>query len=187
VFEGVAVALASKESLENLLGSFTIFFDKPFQVGDIITIGEITGVVEKVGFRSTRVRTFDKSVVTVPNKNIINTELDNLGVRPVRRVKFYVGLLYSTSTEQIKSIVNDIQSLINNHPGTDNEGRVRFMEFGDSSLNIMVLYFTKGPEWESMIDTRQDINFKIIDIVKKHGSDFAFPTRSLYFENQPKL
>ena len=67
--------MASKESLENLLGSFTIFFDKPFQVGDIITIGEITGVVEKVGFRSTRVRTFDKSVVTVPNKNIINTEL----------------------------------------------------------------------------------------------------------------
>jgi len=183
---GVAVALASKESLENLLGSFTIFFDKPFQVGDIITIGEITGVVEKVGFRSTRVRTFDKSVVTVPNKNIINTELDNLGVRPVRRVKFYVGLLYSTSTDQIKNIVSEIQALIDNHPNTDQEGRVRFMEFGDSSLNIMVLYFSKGPEWESMIDTRQDINFKIIDIVKKHGSDFAFPTRSLYFENQPK-
>ena len=77
---GVAVALASEESLENLLGSFTIFLDKPFQVGDVITIGTITGVVEKVGFRSTRVRTFDRSIVA-PNKNLVNAELDNLGLR----------------------------------------------------------------------------------------------------------
>ncbi|MBA41700.1 MAG: mechanosensitive ion channel protein MscS, partial [Flavobacteriaceae bacterium] len=93
---GVAFALASKESLENLLGSFTIFFDKPFIVGDTVTLGGVTGTVEKVGFRSTRIRTFDKSVVTVPNKNIISTELDNLGARPVRRVKFNIGLTYDT-------------------------------------------------------------------------------------------
>jgi len=183
---GVAVALASKESLENLLGSFTIFFDKPFQVGDVITIGSITGVVEKVGFRSTRVRTFDKSVVTVPNKNLVNAELDNLGLRPVRRVKFNIGLLYNTSVEKIKNIVDDIQKLLDEHPNTNQEGKVRFLEFGDSSLNIMVLYFTNGPDWEIMINTRQEINFKIIEIVKKHGSDFAFPTRSIYFENDFK-
>jgi len=183
---GVAVALASKESLENLLGSFTIFFDKPFQVGDVITVGTITGVVEKVGFRSTRVRTFDKSVVTVPNKNLVNAELDNLGLRPVRRVKFNIGLLYNTSVDQIKNIVNDIQKLLDEHPDTTQEGKVRFLEFGDSSLNIMILYFTNGPDWEVMINTQQEINFKIIEIVKKHGSDFAFPTRSIYFENNLK-
>ena len=183
---GVAVALASKESLENLLGSFTIFFDKPFQVGDVITVGAITGVVEKVGFRSTRVRTFDKSVVTVPNKNLVNAELDNLGLRPVRRVKFNIGLLYNTSVDQIKNIVNDIQKLLDEHPDTTQEGKVRFLEFGDSSLNIMILYFTNGPDWEVMINTQQEINFKIIEIVKKHGSDFAFPTRSIYFENNLK-
>ena len=183
---GVAVALASKESLENLLGSFTIFFDKPFQVGDVITVGAITGVVEKVGFRSTRVRTFDKSVVTVPNKNLVNAELDNLGLRPVRRVKFNIGLLYNTSVDQIKHIVNDIQKLLDEHPDTTKEGKVRFLEFGDSSLNIMILYFTNGPDWEVMINTQQEINFKIIEIVKKHGSDFAFPTRSIYFENNLK-
>ena len=183
---GVAVALASKESLENLLGSFTIFFDKPFQVGDAITLGNITGIVEKVGFRSTRVRTFDKSLVTIPNKNLVNAELDNLGLRPVRRIKFNIGLLYSTSVDQIKSIVDDIQKLLDEHPDTNQEGKVRFLEFGDSSLNIMVLYFTNGPDWEVMINTQQEINFKIIEIVKKHGSDFAFPTRSLYLENQPK-
>ena len=99
---GVAVALASKESLENLLGSFTIFFDQPFTVGDIVTVGNITGLVEKVGFRSTRIRTFDKSLVSVPNKKMVDADLDNLGKRDVRRVKFYLGLTYDTKIDQIK-------------------------------------------------------------------------------------
>ena len=183
---GVAVALASKESLENLLGSFTIFLDKPFQVGDIITIGNITGKVEKVGFRSTRVRTFDKSVVTVPNKNLVIAELDNLGVRPVRRVKINIGLTYSTTVDQIKEIVNDIQKLIDDHEQTNQDGKVRFLNFGASSLDVMVLYFVNSPDWDILVDTQQEINFKIIEIVKKHGSDFAFPTTSVYLENQNK-
>jgi Small-conductance mechanosensitive channel len=181
---GVAIALASKESLENLLGSFTIFLDKPFQVGDVITIGSITGMVEKVGFRSTRVRTFDKSVVTVPNKNLVNAELDNLGVRPVRRVKINIGLTYSTSVDQIKNIVNDIQKLVDDHKQTNQDGKVRFLNFGDSSLDVMVLYFVRSNEWDNLVDTQQEINFKIIEIVKKHGSDFAYPTTSVFLENQ---
>ena len=181
---GVAVALASKESLENLLGSFTIFFDKPFTVGDIITIGGITGVVEKVGFRSTRIRTFDKSLVTVPNKNLINTELDNLSLKPVRKVKTDIGLTYDTSVDQIKNIVADIQQLINDHPNTNQDGVVRFLEFGASSLDVMVLYFVNSPDWKLLVDTKQDINYKIIEIVKKHNSDFAYPSTSVYLEKQ---
>ena len=179
---GVAIALASKESIENLLGSFTIFFDKPFAVGDVITLGGVTGKVEKVGFRSTRIRTFDKSIVTVPNKNIINTELDNLGVRPVRRVKFNIGLTYDTTIEQIKNIVNDIQKLVDDHPMTNEDGRVRFLSFGASSLDIMVLYYVNSPEWEDLIDTQQKINYNIIEKVNKHNSEFAFPSTSVYIE-----
>ena len=179
---GVALALASKESIENLLGSFTIFFDKPFAVGDVITLGGVTGMVEKVGFRSTRIRTYDKSIVTVPNKNIINTELDNLGVRPVRRVKFNIGLTYDTTIEQIKNIVNDIQKLVDDHPMTNEDGRVRFLNFGGSSLDIMVLYYVNSPEWEDLIDTQQKINYSIIEIVNKHNSEFAFPSTSVYIE-----
>ena len=179
---GVAIALASKESIENLLGSFTIFFDKPFAVGDVITLGGVTGKVEKVGFRSTRIRTFDKSIVTVPNKNVINTELDNLGVRPVRRVKFNIGLTYDTTIEQIKNIVNDIQKLVDDHPMTNEDGRVRFLSFGASSLDIMVLYYVNSPEWENLIDTQQKINYSIIEIVNKHNSEFAFPSTSVYIE-----
>ncbi|MEE2954170.1 MAG: mechanosensitive ion channel family protein [Bacteroidota bacterium] len=188
---GIAIAMASKESLENLLGSFTIFFDRPFTVGDMVTVGSVTGIVEKVGFRSTRIRTFDKSVVTVPNKKMIDAELDNLGVRPVRRVKFSVGLTYETSADQIKKIVIEIQNMIDNHPKTTNidgekskgqEARVRFEEFGSSSLNILVLYYVNSPRWDDLIDVRQDINYKIMGIVKKHNSDFAFPSTTVYLQ-----
>ena len=141
-------------------------------------------MVEKVGFRSTRVRTFDKSVVTVPNKNLVNAELDNLGVRPVRRVKINIGLTYSTSVDQIKNIVNDIQKLVDDHKQTNQDGKGRFLNFGDSSLDVMVLYFVRSNEWDNLVDTQQEINFKIIEIVKKHGSDFAYPTTSVFLENQ---
>ena len=177
---GIAIAMASKESLENLLGSFTIFFDRPFTVGDVVKVGTVTGLVEKVGFRSTRIKTFDKSVVTVPNKKMIDAELDNLGLRPVRRVKFNIGLTYDTSTEQIKNIVSDIQEMINSHEKTNEEGKVRFQEFGASSLDIMVLYYVNSPKWEDLIDVKEDVNYKIMDIVKKHNSDFAFPSTSVY-------
>ena len=176
----IAIAMASKESLENLLGSFTIFFDRPFTVGDVVKAGNVTGMVEKVGFRSTRIKTFDKSVVTVPNKKMIDAELDNLGLRPVRRVKFHVGLTYSTTTEQIKKIVDDIQEMINSHEKTNEEGKVRFQEFGASSLDILILYYVNSPKWEDLIDVKEDINYKIMDIVKKHNSDFAFPSTSVY-------
>lgn len=179
---GIAIAMASKESLENLLGSFTIFFDRPFTVGDAITAGGVTGVVEKVGFRSTRVRTFDKSIVTVPNKNMVNAELDNLGARPVRRVRFFIGLTYDTSIDQIKNIVSDIQTMIDEHPKTNQDGRVRFQEFASSSLDVLVMYFVDSPSWDELIDVRQDINFKIIEIVNKHKAAFAFPSTSVYIE-----
>ena len=179
---GIALAMASKESLENLLGSFTIFFDQPFTVGDTVTVGTVTGTVEKVGFRSTRIRTFDKSLVTVPNKKMIDAELDNLGMRPVRRVKFNIGLTYETTPEQIKAIVTDIQAMINQHPKTNQEGKVRFQEFGSSSLDILVMYFVDSPKWNDLIDVKEDVNYKIMEIVKKHNSDFAFPSTTVYLQ-----
>ncbi|MAQ69806.1 MAG: mechanosensitive ion channel protein MscS [Flavobacteriales bacterium] len=179
---GIAIAMASKESLENLFGSFTIFLDQPFTVGDAVNIGSITGVVEKVGFRSTRIRTFDQSVVTVPNKKMVDAELDNLGLRPVRRAKFNIGVTYATNQQQIKNIVKDIQEMIDDHPMTNQDGRVRFLEFGASSLNIMVSFYVNSPSWDDLINTKEDINYKIMEIVEKHNSSFAFPSTSVYIE-----
>jgi len=180
---GLAIAMASKESIENLLGSFTIFFDKPFTVGDAINVGGVIGVVEKVGFRSTRVRTYDKSIVTVPNKNMVNAELDNLGVRPVRRVNFVIGLSYRTTIEQLKNITREIQAMLDEHASTNQDGRVRFQEFGSSSLDIMIVYFVNSPSWDDLIDVREDVNYRIIEIVNKYKAEFAFPSTSIYFEN----
>ena len=144
-------------------------------------------LLRKFGFRSTRIRTFDKSIVTVPNKNIISSELDNLGARPVRRVKFNIGLTYDTSVENIKNIVNDIQILIDEHPMTNEDGRVRFLNFGASSLDIMILYYVNSPDWEVLIDAQQKINFDIINIVNKYKCEFAFPSTSVYYREKVNL
>jgi MscS family membrane protein len=181
---GLAVALAAKESLENLFGSITIFLDKPFVVGDMVTVSGITGVIERVGFRSTRIRTLEKSYVTLPNKKMVDSELDNLSLRTFRRANFSVGLTYSTSIEQIKAVVKDIQEVVDAHPNTNQDGRVRFKNFGDSSLDIMVMYFVDTMDWSTYLDVKQEINYKIMEIVHKHGASFAFPSRSIYVENK---
>ena len=105
-----------------------------------------------------------------------------MGARPVRRVKFNIGLTYDTSVENIKNIVNDIQKLIDDHPLTNQDGRVRFLNFGASSLDIMVLYYVNSPDWEDLIDAQQKINYDIIDIVNKYNCEFAFPSTSVYIE-----
>ena len=114
---------------------------------------------------------------------MVNAELDNLGLRPIRRVKFSIGLTYTTAVAAIKKIVTEVESMINQHPNTTADGaRVRFQEFGASSLDLLVLYYVDSPDWQLLIDTRQDINFRIIEIVKAQGSDFAFPTTSVFLE-----
>jgi MscS family membrane protein len=179
---GLAIALASKETLENLLGSFTIFLDKPFVVGDLVRVAGITGVIEKVGFRSTRIRTLEKSYVTLPNKKMVDTELDNLTLRTFRRAEFFVGVTYSTSIDQIKAIVADIQNYIDNHPATNSDGKVRLHQFGASSLDIMVLFFVDTVDWSEYLDVKQEIMCQIIEIVQGHGAEFAFPSTSIYIE-----
>ena len=179
---GIAIAMASKESLENLLVHLQFSLINPFTVGDIVNVGNITGLVEKVGFRSTRIRTFDKSLVSVPNKKMVDAELDNLGKRNVRRVKFYLGLTYDTQIDQIKKIVSEIEILIKNHKLTTENCMVKFQEFGASSLDILIVYFVNSPDWEDLTNVKQEINFEIMNIVKSNNSDFAFPSTTVYLE-----
>lgn len=181
---GLAIAFAAKESLENLLASFTIFLDQPFMAGDLVQVGDIIGVVEKVGFRSTRLRTLEKSFVTVPNKLMIDKPLDNLTLRTFRRAKFDINLTYDTTSEQIRKITRDIQEYIDNHPRTNEDGRVRFLSLGAHSKDVMVLYFVDTMDWNDFIDIKEEINYRIVEIVEKHGAEFAFPTQTLYLQNQ---
>jgi MscS family membrane protein len=183
---GLALALAAKESLENLLASFVIFFDKPFVVGDLVQVNGVVGVVEKLGFRSTRIRTLEKSYLTLPNRLMIDNVLDNLSMRTFRRVNFNIGVTYDSTEEQLKNIVTDIQKYIDEHPNTNQDGEIHFMEFGASSLDIMVLYFIDTMDWSVYLRIKEEINFEIMRIVEKHGADFAFPTQTIHLENQNK-
>jgi MscS family membrane protein len=179
---GVALALASKDSLENLLGSFPIFFDQPFKVGDFVNFGGVTGTIEKVGFRSTRIRTPEKTYVTVPNRNIINSELDNFSERTHRRTRFNIGLTYSTSADQIKNICNDILEVLMENELTTNDPFVRFTGFGASSLDITINYLAYTKDYSDYLKLNESINFQIMEIVSKHGAEFAFPSQSIYIE-----
>lgn len=180
---GLAIALAAKETLENLLGSFTIFLDQPFVVGDTVKVGQLSGTVERIGFRSTRLRTADKTYVTVPNKKMVDVELDNISLRTQRRVAFSIGLTYNTSESQIKAIVVDIQNLIAGHEHTV-DVKVRFIELGENSLNIMILYFMNVLDDDVYLATREEINYKIMNIVNKNGSHFS--TKTIYLQNKPE-
>lgn len=176
---GIAIALAAKDSLENLFGSFTIFIDKPFIVGDLVKVDGIEGTIEKVGFRSTQIRSTDRSIITVPNKKMIDSALENLTLRNFRRVKFSIGLTYSTNAETMKIIIDDINKLINSHPKMNEEGVAVFEEFGDSSLKLMVLYFIEMMDYYEYLRIKEQTNYEIIKIIEKHGSSFAYPTRTI--------
>ena len=143
----------------------------------MIKVGGIEGNVENIGFRSTRVRTLEKSFVTVPNKKLIDNELDNLSHRSQRRINFKISLTYQTRTDQLKNIVADIQGFIDNHPQVSKgETRVRLHDFDSSGVNIMVLYFVDSIEYNVYLNVREEINYKILEIIEKHGGSFSQPS-----------
>ena len=181
---GIAIALAAKDSLENLFGSFTIFIDKPFIVGDLVKVDGIEGTIEKVGFRSTQIRSTDRSVITVPNKKMIDSALENLTLRNFRRVKFSIGLTYNTDAETMKKILDDINILINSHPKMNEEGVAVFEEFGDFSLKLMVLYFIEMMDYYEYLRIKEQTNYEIVKIIEKHGSSFAYPTRTIIHQRE---
>jgi MscS family membrane protein len=185
---GLAVALAAKESLENLFASFTIFLDKPFITGDSIQVGDVQGTVEKVGFRSTRIRTFDKSSLTLPNKMMIDQPLDNLTQRRFRRAKFMIGLTYDTPPAIIQAICKDIREAIAANEMTKSEpGQVHFTDFAESSLNILVVFFVEALDWSEFNKVKEEINFTIIETVDRYNASFAFPTRKIHLLHEPLL
>lgn len=179
---GLAIALAAQDTLSNLLASFIIFLDKPFKAGELITVENITGTIEKVGFRSTRIRTLDKSLVTLPNQSLINNPLNNITLSSFRRVKFSIGVLYGTTSTQIQIICDEITVYLKAHEQIDDDITVRFSEFGASSLDIQVLYFVTTNSWDLMMEVKQEVNYEVMKIVERNGADFAFPTQTLHIE-----
>ena len=178
---GLAFALAAKDTIANVFGSITILVDRPFQIGDWIVTGDVEGSVEAVGIRSTRVRTFYNSLITVPNSALINATIDNMGARRYRRIKTMLCLTYDTPPEKIEAFCEGIRELIRQHPYTRKDYyHVWLNEFADASLNILLYCFHEAPEWATELRERHRLFLDIIRLAQRLGVEFAFPTQTLY-------
>ncbi|MBS3763888.1 MAG: mechanosensitive ion channel family protein, partial [Planctomycetes bacterium] len=171
---GLAVALALQDTLGNFFGSVFMFLDRPFEVGDWVKMEDVDGFVEQIGFRSTRVRTWDGTLVSVPNKNVANATIDNWSRMQKRRVQQTIGLTYETSPDEMEEAVEKVREIIRNDEGVDDEFIVvRFAEFGGSSLNILVYYYTVGLGLDEHLETKERINLAIMREIRVMGLSMA--------------
>jgi len=182
---GIAVAMAARDTIANVFGSIMLLVDRPFTVGDWIKTSEFEGVVEEIGFRSTSIRTFAKTLVNVPNSTLANMVIDNIDARSVRRIKMRIGITYSTTSAQMQKAIEGIEDILKKHPGVDqNFSLVKFDEFEDSSLSIFLYYFSKSTNWGEYLQVRQEVNMQMMQLLEKLGLEFAFPSRSVYLHQE---
>lgn len=174
-FGGVAVAFAAKESLENLLASFMIMVDKPFTIGDHIKVGSVEGRAEKIGFRSTRIRTFDKTLVSLPNKTLIGGSLENFSERGLMRIKFKINAPYGLSQNNMKALIGNIRDTIDKNPATNGESLVYLDGFG-ATVEITVVYYIMLPVSDTPESVREAINYEIYRLMYRYGSGFGHPS-----------
>jgi len=185
---GLAFALAAKDTAANIFGGIAILTDNIFKIGEWVKIGDAEGIVEDIGMRTTKIRAFDKRLIVVPNSVIANSNVENFSRRDRRRIMMRLGLTYDTTLETMEKILNEIRDMLLNHPDIHNEPvLIYFDEYQDSSLSIFCYFFTKTAVWDDYLKIREDVNFKIKEIVEKNGASFAFPSNSLYIETPVRI
>ncbi|MEX1041396.1 MAG: mechanosensitive ion channel family protein [Pirellulaceae bacterium] len=185
---GIAIALAAKETLSNLFGSITVMMDRPFEMGDWVVTEGVEGTVEQVGMRSTRIRTFYNSLVTVPNSILITAKVDNMGKRRYRRVSTTIAVQYDTAPNQIDAFCEGIRELIRRQPYTRKDFyHVYFNEFGASSLDIMLYYFLEVPDWSMELREKHRLFVDIVQLAERLKVKFAFPTQTVHLYTEEQL
>jgi len=193
---GLAVSLAAQDSLKNLFGSVTIVLDRPFQVGERIIYSGYDGVIEEIGLRSTKLRTLTGNVVTIPNSNIVNDPVENVGRRPSIRRIMNVTITYDTPLEKIREGVEILRNLLEEEgirepihatiDGDEYPPRVYFNDYNAESLNIFVIYWYAPPVWWDYMDHAQRLNLRIFEEFERAGIEFAFPTQTVYLAHDAK-
>lgn len=180
---GLAFALAAQDTVANFFGGVIIIADKPFTIGDWIKTPSVEGFVEDINFRSTKVRTFADTIVVIPNKTVAHEPIENLTQMRKRQVMFSLGVKYSTPREKIETCVARIEKLLTNSPDVDQELMiVKFSEFNDSSLDILIYYFTKPTGWVRHLEVKESLNLSMMKILEEEGVSVAFPSSSVYLE-----
>ncbi|MBX3096304.1 MAG: mechanosensitive ion channel family protein [Fimbriimonadaceae bacterium] len=177
---GLVFALAAKDSVENLFGSVTVLVENPFQIGDWVRVNGVDGTVEEINLRSTRIRTMDDSLVTLPNSQLITAAVENMGRRRARRCKTALGLSYSTPPTKINEFCERVRTLLEEHPSVLDEKRnVFFNDFGESTLDVLLSFFIIAENWTDELSARDEIMRGIVTIAAELGVEFAFPTRTV--------
>jgi MscS family membrane protein len=176
---GLAVALAAQDTLSNIFGSVAIFADRPFVVGERIIFDKYDGTVETIGLRSTKIRTLDGTLVTVPNSLVAKNAVDNIARRPTIKNLYTVTVTYDTSYEKIQLALEILREIFKNHPSTENYW-VYFKEFGSHSLNILVIHWCKYTQYQQFLEATEEINLEMKRRFQEKGIEFAFPTQTLY-------
>lgn len=180
----VAIAFAAKDALANVFGSLIIVLDKPFKIGDWVVANGIEGIVEKVSFRSTCVRTFTQELVYVPNSLLSNTAITNYTLRQKRRLDFTLGLTYNTTEAQMQEFTSRLKAYLESHPGIfEDDVRVHFLAYGASSLDVRVTCYARTGNHVEFLGITQEVNLYALKLADEIGVGYAFPSTSVYFEN----
>ena len=178
---GIAVALAAQKTIENLFGGVSLFADRPVRVGDFFRYGDQVGTVEDIGLRSTRVRTLDRTVVTIPNAECSNLRLENFARRDRMRLWSMIGVRYETTPDQLRYLLAGLRRILQAHPRvTDDPARVRLVGFGAYSLDMEVFAYVDTSDWSEFLGIREDLYLRFMDAVKEAGTSFAFPSSTTY-------
>ncbi|MFC1783266.1 mechanosensitive ion channel family protein [Planctomycetota bacterium] len=183
---GLALALAAQDTIANLFGSVNIFADRPFQVGDRVRIGSFDGPVEEVGFRSTRIRTLDGHLVSVPNSKASNEMVENISKRPFIKRVANIGVTYDTPPDKVEKALQIIKDILTNTEEVnripDNPCRVYFTEFKDYYLNILMIYWVAPPDYWMFQQVNEKVNLAVMRAFEAEGIEFAFPSQTLYLK-----
>ena len=180
---GLTISLAAQESASNLFSGIVILLDKPFAVGDWITVGDVEGEVIDINFRSTRIRSPDKTVNVITNSKICSATVQNAALRTMRPYKFTLGVTYSTTRPQLEKLMQDLQAMLDASPLTNHGTNiVQLASFGDSSINILISAYLLTNVYAEFLQMQNDLNLNIMDIMQADGVDFAFPSTSVYIE-----
>ena len=178
---GLAIALAAQKTLENLFGGFVLVADRPVRIGDFCRVGEHLGTIEDIGMRSSKIRTLDRTVVSVPNAELSTVRIENYGVRDRMRIYTILQVGYDTSPDQMRYLLVELRRMLYAHPKTLPEpGRVRFFNFGAHSLDIEIFIYVDTQSWHEFTGIREDIYLRILNIVESSGAYFAYPSQTLY-------
>lgn len=183
---GIAVALAAQKTLENVIGGVSLIVDQAVRVGDVLKVGDTVGQVEEVGLRSTRFRTVDRTVVSIPNGQIATMSLETLSLRDKFWFHPLLSLHYESTAAQIQSVVHNVRTLLTEHPRVErNSVRVRFLGFGSSSLDVDIFAYIYAGDWNHFLELQEGLLFSIFEITQQSGTHIALPSRTLYVGSQP--